>query len=146
VSGGFVSRWPVRQVHDVAASDLDTGGAVGEEALERWVEAAWSERVALCPALRRSGLRLCRRALDRPPAAGLGRPARVVVTAGVTEVRPASFTLAVRLRPVRGEAGRVVDTRWLAWLEDPATGTAADLGDGVRDELIGAEQSARFTG
>jgi hypothetical protein len=46
MSEGFVMRWPVRQMHTVTAADLDAGGNVSDETLERWVSAACPRRVA----------------------------------------------------------------------------------------------------
>ena len=139
----FVSRWAVLQGHAVA-------GEVGDEAVERWVSAACEEYLARCSTLRaraeRSGLRLAWRTGEPPPAAQLGRPTAVVVTASATEVRPASFTIAIRLRPGGGEAGRALNAACVVRLEDPASGAAAELGDEVRDELIAIEHAARHVG
>jgi acyl-CoA thioesterase FadM len=148
MSQGFAMIWPVRQIHTVTAADLDAGGDVSDEALERWVSAACSEYLDRCSVLEslraQSGLRLVRRDVRLPRGARLRSPDTVVASSSAPEVRPSSFTLAVRLRPRGGdEAGRAIDTTSLVWLEDPATGEAAHLGKRVRDQLISIERSAR---
>lgn len=147
MSQGFAMIWPVRRIHTVTAADLDAGG-VRDEALERWVTAACAEYLDRCSVLESlragSGLRLVQRSAQLPKGARLGSPETVVASCSAPEVRPSSFTLAVRLRPRGGdEAGRPVDTTCLVWLEDPATGEAAHLGNPVRDQLISIERSAR---
>jgi acyl-CoA thioesterase FadM len=148
MSAGFAMRWPVLQMHTVTAADLDAGGDVSDESLERWVSAACSEYLDRCAMLEsvreRSGLRLVRRTAQLPIGARLGCPEMVVVTASAPEVGPSSFTVAIRLRPRGGDgAGRTVDTACLVRLEDPATGEVAQLGKAVSNELIAIERSAR---
>jgi hypothetical protein len=58
------------------------------------------------------------------------------------EVRPSSFTVAVRLRPRGGDDGRPVGAACVVRLEDPATGEVSPLGDEIRDELVAIERSA----
>jgi hypothetical protein len=104
MTGAFVSRWPVLEEHPVAAGDLDAGGAVRDDSVARWVAAARSAYLDRCAALRRrqqaSGLELQVESASLPPGASLGRrPAAVAVSAGVREVWPSSFAIAVRLRP-----------------------------------------------
>jgi hypothetical protein len=72
-----------------------------------------------------------------------GRPAAVVVTAGVSEVRPRSFTIAVRLRPLRGDREAPLNSACEIELEDPAGGRALPIGDQLRDTLIALEHSAQ---
>jgi acyl-CoA thioesterase FadM len=89
MTGAFVSRWPVLEEHRVTAGDLDAGGVVRDAAVARWVAAARSAYLDRCAALRRRqgpGLELQVRTATLPPGASLGRPAAVVVTAGVREV------------------------------------------------------------
>lgn len=150
MSPGFVSRWAVRQVHAVAPGDVDAAGAVTAEAIDRWIGEACDEYLASCGAVRaaarRLGLEVRHRTGGLPPGGLPGRPSSVTVSASATEVRPRSFTLAVRLRS-HGPAGDAsIDTSRSVRLEDPATGAAGDLGDAVRDELIAIEQSARHVG
>jgi hypothetical protein len=146
MSGGFVSRWAVAQRHDVAAADMDAGGAVTEDAVERWIAGACALYVEGCSALASTGLRVSMRPSRRPPAGALGSPRAVVTLASANELRPSSFTLAVRLRAVGAGEDRTADATNVVSLEDPATGETRDLGDEIRAELIAIERSASRVG
>lgn len=136
----------MQREHPVTEEDLDAGGTVSEAALERWVTAARDAYLGQCPALRRAadqpGRELRSRAGTRPRAAVLGRPAEVVVTASAGEVRPGSFTISVRVRPIGGDREAPVDARWAIRLADARSGEVRELGREVRDELIALERSA----
>jgi acyl-CoA thioesterase FadM len=67
----------------------------------------------------------------------------VIVTASTTEVRPSSFTIAVRIRPLGGDHDVAANVSCVVHLEDRATGNAYELGKDIRDELIALEHSAR---
>jgi acyl-CoA thioesterase FadM len=140
----FLSRWPVLQEHRVTAGDLD-GGVVADRSVARWVAAARSAHLDRCAALRRrqqeAGLELEVQSATLPPGASLGRPATVLVTAGVREVWPSSFAVAVRLRPLDGDRDAAVNATCVMRLVDPA-GEPRELGDEVRDELIALEHAA----
>jgi acyl-CoA thioesterase FadM len=146
MTGAFVSRWPVLQEHPVTADDLAADGVVRDESVARWVAGARSAYLRRCAVLRQvgeeSGLELQDRVADLPPGAALGRPAAVVVTAGVREVWPSSFAMAVRLRPVGGDRDLAVNATCILRLVDPTTGEPRELGAEVRDELIALEHSA----
>jgi acyl-CoA thioesterase FadM len=144
MSSPFLSRWPVVQEHPVGPADLE-GAVVGDQSVARWVAAARSAYLDRCAALRRqreAGLELEVQSASLPPGASLGRPGTVVVTAGVRELWPSSFALAVRLRPVDGDRDRAVNATCVMRLVDPATGEPRELGDEVRDELIAMEHAA----
>jgi acyl-CoA thioesterase FadM len=136
-----MSKWLVLQEYPVS------GGTVGDEAVERWVAAARQAYLDQCPVLheaaRAAGLVVRHRDGALPPGAALGHPAEVVVTATASEVRPSSFTISVRLRPIGGDREVPVNASCVIRLEDPATGEARELGTPVRDELIALEQSAQ---
>jgi acyl-CoA thioesterase FadM len=143
----FVSRWPVLEEHPVAAGDLDAGGVVRDDSVARWVAAARAAYLDRCPALRRrqeeSGLELRVESASLPPGAALGRrPAAVAVSAGVREVWPSAFAIAVRLRPDGGDRDVAVNGSLVMRLVDPASGEPRELGDEVRDELIALEHAA----
>jgi hypothetical protein len=115
-------------------------------AARRWVAAARSAYLGRCAALRRllerSALELEVQTSRLPPGASLGRPAAVVLTAGVREVWPDSFAIAERLRPVGGDREVAVNATCVMRLVDPASGEPRELGDEVRDELIALEHAA----
>jgi acyl-CoA thioesterase FadM len=145
MTSAFVSRWPVLQEHRVTAGDLDADGAVRDERVAQWVAGARSAYLRRCAALRvrqASGLELQDRVAPLPPGAALGRPAAVVVTAGVREVWPSSFALAVRLRPVDGDRDGAVDVTCIVRMVDSTAGEPRELGAEVRDELIALEHAA----
>jgi acyl-CoA thioesterase FadM len=142
----FLSRWPVVQEHRVTAGDLDDGGVVGDRSVARWVAAVRSAYLDRCAALRRrleeSGLELEVQSASLPPGTSLGRPATVLVTAGVREVWPSSFAIALRLRPLDGDREMAVNATCVMRLVDPAGGEPRELGDEVREEFIALEHAA----
>jgi acyl-CoA thioesterase FadM len=142
----FLSRWPVLQEHQVTPGDLDDGGVVADRSVARWVDGARAAYLDRCAALRRrqrqAGLELEVQSATLPPGAALGRPATVLVTAGVREVWPSSFAVAVRLRPVGGDRDTAVNATCVLRLVDPAAGEPRELGDEVRGELIALEHAA----
>lgn len=130
-----MTKWLVLQ--EYAVDD----GVVSDETVERWVDAARLAYLEHCSALPRERLR--HRTGTLPPGSALGRPASVLVTASASEVRPSSFTISVRLRPLGGERDFAMNAAVVIRLEDPATGEVQPLGDEVRDELIALEHSAQ---
>jgi acyl-CoA thioesterase FadM len=146
MASAFVSRWPVLEEYPVQAGDLDAGGVVRDESVARWAAAARSAYLDRCAALRRrqeEGLELQVQSASLPPGASLGRgPSAVAVSAGVREVWPSSFAMAVRLRPDGGDRDTAVNGSVVMRLVDPATGEPRELGDEVRDELIALEHAA----
>ena len=142
----MVRKWPVLQEHQVTADDLDDGGVVRDDSVARWVDAAHAAYLERCAALQReverSGVRARARIAHQPPGASLGRATSVVVSAGATEIRPSSFAIAVRLRPLGGDRDVAVNAACLVHLEDPATGQPYEIGDEIRDELIAMEHAA----
>ncbi|MGI5216203.1 hypothetical protein [Plantactinospora sp. CA-290183] len=143
---GIMTRWLVLHEYAVEERDRTADGDVTDEAVQRWVDAAWTAYLEHCPVLgrrrERAGLVLRHRTGRLPCGAELGRPTEVVVTASATEIQPSSFAISVRLRPVGGERELPVDVTCRLRLEDEATGEAQELGTGVRDELIALEHSA----
>ena len=142
---GIMSRWPVLQNHRVTHEDLDDDGAIRDEVVESWIAAACSAYLDRCVVLRefleRSGLEL-RRNTEPPSRRLLGRPTSVITTAGVTEVHPKAFSVAVRLRPVGGDREIPLNRTCGVRLEDPRTGEVPLLTDGIRDELIALAHAA----
>jgi acyl-CoA thioesterase FadM len=142
---GIVSRWVVLHEHTVGADDVDADGDVRDDAVARWVDEACAAYLADCHVLadaaRRDGLVVRSRVGALPPGAHLARPQAVTVSASAREVRPTSFTIAVRVR-TSGEDDVAVNTSCVVALEDPEAGTARDLGTDVRDELIALEHAA----
>lgn len=134
------------QKHPVTVEDLDAVGFVSDQSVERWVAAARSAYLGRCAVLRRMreglGLELRDGVVRLPPGGSLGRPEAVVVTAGVREVRPSSFLIAVRLRSVGGDRDAASNATCVMRLEDPATGEVREIGDEVRDEFIALEHAA----
>jgi acyl-CoA thioesterase FadM len=143
----MVKRWPVLHEHPVTADDLDVDGIVGDESVARWIETARAAYLERCSVLQRmldgSGLQPLARTIHQPPGASLGRPQTVVVSAGVTEIDPGSFTIAVRLRPIGGDRDTAVNASCLIRLQDPTTGTPHEITDEIRDEMISLEHAAR---
>jgi acyl-CoA thioesterase FadM len=84
----------------------------------------------------------------RPTAEHVGRvdPAScaggVTIGVSVVEVRPSSFTMAVRIRPA-GSAGRPTDGRCTVLVQRRATGERLPIPHEVRDEFIAIQLAAR---
>ena len=139
-----MSKWLVLDEHPVTPEDRTGDGVVSDAALQRWVDAARAAYLEHCQVLngRTDGVLRLR---DNAPAraAYLGQAGVVVVSASVTEVRPASFTIAVRARPLDGDRETPVNITCTARLEDESTGDVMELGREVRDELIALEHSAQ---
>jgi hypothetical protein len=142
----FTTRWSVLHEHEVGATDRDDDGAIHDVAVARWVDAACSAYVDQCaslPARAGSGSpRLREEVVQLPAGAHLGQPAAVVVSASATEVLPTAFVVAVRIRPVGGDAAGAGNARCVVRIEDDS-GTALPIGTAVRDELIALEHAAR---
>jgi acyl-CoA thioesterase FadM len=142
---GFVSKWVVLHAHTVGAEDVDVGGGVRDEVVARWVDdacRAYLERCrVLAEAAQQAGLVVRTRIGALPPGRQLGRPEAVSVSASTREVRPSSFTIAVRVR-TGGDDDVAVNASCVVSLEEEDTGTVRDLGTEVRDELIALEQAA----
>jgi hypothetical protein len=66
----------------------------------------------------------------------------VITTAGVTEIHPKAFMIAVRLRPVGGDRETPLNQTCGVRLEDPRTGDVPLLADDIRDELIALAHAA----
>jgi hypothetical protein len=145
----FVSRWVVRREHPVGDHDLGADGVLRDDAIEGWIHDARDAYLERCSVVRQmidgSGLVLRAQASELPGGAAFGRPATVVVSAGVTEVFPAAFTMAFRVRSYGQVGDNVVNATCRVWLEDPTSGERCELGDDVRDELIALEHAARHT-
>jgi acyl-CoA thioesterase FadM len=144
---GILSKWLVLHEYPVTVDELDAGGTIRDEVVEQWVSAARLAYLDQCPVLRReqarTGAVLRDRLASMPRGALLGRPATVVVTATASEVRPSSFTISVRLRPIDGDRELPVNASCVIRLADGQTGEARELGTAVRDELIALEHSAQ---
>jgi acyl-CoA thioesterase FadM len=148
MSSSIVSRWVVRREHPVGDHDLDADGVLRDDAIEQWVHDARDAYLERCAVVQEmiNGSKLVLRARgDLPGGAWFGRPATVVVSAGVTEVFPTSFTMAFRIRGFGQPGDSVVNATCGVSLEDPATGEPCELGNAVRDELIALEHAARHT-
>jgi acyl-CoA thioesterase FadM len=146
---GIVSRWVVRKSNEVTADALDANGAIRAGLLEQWVadaRDAYLERcVTVQSMIEQSKLVARYRVVGLPGPEHFRRPTTVVVSAGVTELYPSSFTMAFRLRSCGTDDDVVANATCEVSLEDPSTGEACELGDAVRDELIALEHAARHT-
>lgn len=138
----ILSKWVVLEEHAVEESDRDADGVVTDEAVERWLAGARQAYLDRCERLYQPGLELRSRLGAPAPGERLGRPESVVVSATAAEVRPASFSISVRVRPIDGEHEMPLNATWTVTLVDPATGEARELGSDVRDELIALEHGA----
>ena len=144
----FASRWVVFREFAVGPDDFDSDGVVRAATVERWMDetrAAYLERCVVLRELQeRSGLELRARVHQAPAPERFGQPTELIVGAGATEIRPTSFTIALRLRPTGGDVDAAVNAAYEVSLEDPQTGEARELGTDIRDELIALEHAASY--
>src|SRR5438128_998436 len=142
----FASRWVVVRKFSVGPDDLDARGAVRAEAVDRWLAETRDAYLEKCVVLRelreRSRSELRARLHDAPELARFGRPTAVIVGAGATEIRPTSFTIAFRLRPIDGDGDDAINAACEVSLEYPETGEPIELGNDIRDELFALEHEA----
>jgi acyl-CoA thioesterase FadM len=142
----IMTRWSVLHEHTVAPTDHDAAGDVTDATVARWVDAACADYLAQCRDLQaritRGGLTLAETGDTLPAGAALGRPARVVVSASVTEVFPDSFVVAVRVRPLDGSTEQTFNARRTVRVLD-AAGAAQEVDAAIRDELIALEHAAQ---
>ena len=143
----FMTKWSVARDHAVTADDLGDDGLITDDAVGRWIDRAGAAYLEQCAGLAETrsnaGLELRVRTTPHAGGAQLGRPPDVAVTATTTEVLPAAFIVAVRVRPIGGNHDTPIDVTCEVRLEDPATGEAYPLGNEIRDELIALEHGAR---
>ena len=140
----FVSRWVVGSHLAVESGDLDADGTVRRAAIERWVHDQCAAYVERCSTLRRDGSSMRTTITSFPDAPVTGSPARVIASAGATELLPAAVVVAVRMRFTGGHEDQVVNVRCELALQSD-DGSAEPLGTDVRDELIALEHAATFT-
>jgi hypothetical protein len=141
----------VLQEQAVGPADRTADGGIEPAAVRRWIDAACEAYLERCPALHRAaadaGLALARRISRLPDAGLLGHPESVAVSASAAEFRPASVGLSVRMRALDpdDDGGHEVSLNATVQvtLTDPATGEPAELGTGIRDELIALEHAAQ---
>ncbi len=138
---------------DVTRAD-DLASLVTTEHLFERARRAYLERCPVLGGFLRSESAVVRVA-EGPVAATSNRErsmARALLAVSVVEVRPSSFDMAVRIRPVDpdpggqaagGPAGDPVDGRWTLVLERIATGERLPVPREVRDELIAIQLAAR---
>jgi len=143
----IVTKWVVLQGHEVGAGDLDAAGAVRDDVVVCWIEAARDAYLECCPALRaRAAGAGCAVQCDLgsvPAGAMFEGSSSVSVSAGATEFWPDAFTLAVRIRGFGGPDDAAGNVECRVSLVDRATGAACELGDDVRDELIALAHAAQ---
>ena len=143
----ILTRWAVARETDVAPEDLGQDGWPIRGALERWFGEARRDYLDRCAALsghlRGEGVRL-EESIERLDAMGsLSAGALVLVAVSVTELRPRSFDMALRIRGL-GDDGSVagIGSCRLALL-DTASGSRITLPEAVRREILALESAAQ---
>jgi uncharacterized membrane protein len=135
----IMTKWVVSQSHTVDANEELTDVVVGA-----WIEDTCNAYIERCQRLLEirdsEGLSVvCQVGEFR--ASMLGHPDEVVSSASATELRPASFTIGVKLRPLGADATAILNVMCEVSLQD-REGVARDLGDEIRDELIALAHAA----
>jgi len=114
-------------------------GPVTAETVAAWIDSATGAYLDRCPPLRRPGLLLRKRTLAHPPAAMLGEPDSVIVSASAAEVHLDSFTMSLRIRSAHDTA---LNAKCVVTLADSATGGPLPVTNDIRDQLIALEHAA----
>ncbi|KAA2255242.1 hypothetical protein F0L68_28910 [Solihabitans fulvus] len=140
---GIATRWVTAQEFPVTEHDLTTDGTLDLAAVERWLDTTRAAYLDHCALLQQQPGLLTARPRALPDLAPFGRPTTVYVSAGASEVHPASFTVSLRLRPFGGDVDTPLNTTCVMTLVDDTTGEPRELGTAVRDELIALEHAAR---
>jgi hypothetical protein len=138
---GIMTKWSVLHEHTPTTQDLDGDGAVRDDVVRAWVDAACRAYLAQCTVL------------ERKQASGelelqvqyTGAVPRltddlVAISATASEFFPDAFAVSIRVRS--GDAAPANVTARVR-LHDVRTGKPQDLGKDVRDELIALEHAAR---
>src|ERR1043165_9188252 len=122
----FVSKWVVMQRHAVSADDLDAGGVLRDEVVAGWIDAACSEYLDCCAALRETAAEAgCVVRIETrfvPLGAQLGAPAEVNVSAGATEIWPTEFAIEIRMRTYGSADDVAYSASCIVSIVDPSTG------------------------
>jgi hypothetical protein len=140
----IMTRWSVMAEHRVDAGDRDEHGVITDAAVDRWVRHACASYLDQCSELRQrrdDGRELTEDLASVPTGAALGPAPAVFVSASATEVLPASFVIAVRLRTVDSTDDRIFNIRCEVRLVDGEQ--TLDIDNAIRDELIALEHAAR---
>ena len=98
---GSVSQWVVRERHDVGPAEMTQGCA---PLRSNTGCRARQPPLGYCTVIERlwAGLTVRSRIAPLPDPSGLGRRTHGIVSAGVTDVRPSSFTMRLRVRSFGG--------------------------------------------
>lgn len=140
-----ISRWVVALADDLAAADFDSAGQLTDGALERRMLQLRQAYVEQCPTLSKAlddgSLRMVS-VLAHRSNARFDPDSGILGAATVTEIRPSSIDLAVRIRSLGDDASAYVDAIFALRLQD-AAGRATPVPDWLRRELIAAEATAR---
>lgn len=136
----MLSTWVVVRDVEVAAADLGPDGLLLDGSIDGWIALCAEDYLLACPAL---GAVELSRTWTRPPAALLGRPAGLALSATISEVLPSALVMRIRLRPLDGDVDRPADTQCRLELIGP-DGSSLPIDRALRDEIIAAERTARF--
>ena len=130
-------------VLEVEAADGPDGGEPASVLFARGRDALLARCVRLAELLRAevAEVRVEREKVDPMPVASAGAGARVGVS--VVEVRPTSFDMAVRIRPLGEDRGAPAHGRCTIVLARSATGERIPIPRDVRDEFVAIQLSAR---
>jgi acyl-CoA thioesterase FadM len=144
---GILTKWVVLHSHDVASGDVDATGALRDDVVVRWIEAARDAYLDCCSTLRESSsVAGCSVRCDLgavPAGTKFDGASSVSVSAGATEFWPDAFALAIRIRRFGPADDLFCDLTCRVSLVDPETGEPCELGDDVRDELIALAHAAQ---
>ncbi len=148
MSTGVLTTWGV--VLEIGSS-VGGDGAIDEASLRRqaadWFEAGRRAYFDRCPRLlacleaQDAVLTVSREWIEPLRSVPTGGPARIAVS--VTEVRPSSFDVALRIRRRDDAAEAPVNGRCTVAIERRATGQLIPVPGDVRDELIAIQLGAR---
>lgn len=126
---------------DVSPDQIGAGGRLGNATIVGWLDQGCSEYLGKLPPDLRTRLAVTTRHMYQREL--LSGPCAVSVAVGVTELRPRTFDMQVRVRE-NGTGSIVASGGCTIAILDAATGEQVDLPPILREGLIQLEREAAF--
>lgn len=146
MSGEILTRWAVAWETAVSADAIGADGRLSAPVLRRLFADGRRAYFERCPSLREElhgdRIRLQEEALRVDPTEPLGSVRSVLVAVSVTELRPTSFDMALRVRSLGDDGSLVANGRCTLVFMDATAGTPVRMTEAVRRDIIAVEAGA----
>ncbi|MGZ6557485.1 MAG: hypothetical protein ACXVEY_11655 [Actinomycetota bacterium] len=147
VARTVLTRWAIAWETRLSPRDIASDARLTHGTLVRLAAYARRKYLQDCPSLQRE-IREGLLRLRTTGVRGAGSHGNFVagevvgVAASITELRPSSFELALRISGLSRGDPPVANVRCSVSLTDPTTGTARIISDAIRQEIIAREREA----